>query len=119
MAKNDPFSPNEAEAESGEPVQIGEILQDQNLGDAAQGAFGDELEGIGGAQEQIPGTDFTKVRFVGMSMDSIEDRKMSLGDSFEFLVKGTVIGEGVDVSKTDGHKKPYVKIDVNSVVIKE
>ncbi|QOP66226.1 hypothetical protein SEA_DANIELLEIGNACE_86 [Arthrobacter phage DanielleIgnace] len=96
-----------------------EFTQDPvKLGDAAQAAFGENLEGLSGTQEELDGTDFLKVKFVGMSMDSL-DREIGLGDEYTFLVKARCTGNGTDLAKTDGHQRRFVKMDVNSVIIKE
>lgn len=105
----DPFTP-EQEAEM--------VEQDMTtLGEAAASAFGD-LEGIPGTQEALDGTEYLKVRFVGMSMDSLDD-EIELGQELTFVVRARCVGEGVDLAKTDGHKRRFVKMDVQSVTIKD
>lgn len=110
----DPFTPEqESEQEQG-----AEQEQDMTtLGEAAASAFGD-LESIGGAQEALDGTEYLKVRFVGMSMDSLDD-EIGLGDELTFVVRARCVGEGTDLAKTDGHKRRFVKMDVQSVTIKD
>lgn len=102
----------------------GEVSDEQfeqdvtTLGEAAASAFGDNLEGIHGAQETLDGTEYLKVRFVGMSMDSLDD-EIGLGDELTFIVRARCVGEGTDLAKTDGHKRRFVKMDVQSVTIKD
>lgn len=111
MAKNDPFNPTEdGETAADLPENV------VSLGEAAQSAlseFGDD----GAEQEPLEGTDYLKVKFVGMSMDSLED-EIALGSLLTFTVEARCIGEGTDISKQDGHKKRFVKMDVQSVQIK-
>ena len=86
-----------------------------SLGEAAQSAlheFGDD----GAVQEPLEGTDYLKVKFMGMSMDSLEE-DIELGSMMTFTVEARCIGEGTDISKTDGHKKRFVKMDVQSVKV--
>ena len=123
MAKvTDPFVAEEqkteaADAEAGE-AQYEFDQEPVTLADAAASAFGENLEGLSGTQEELDGTDFLKVKFVGMSMDSLED-SIELGDEFTFVVRARCVGEGTDLAKTDGHKRRFVKMDVSSVVIKD
>lgn len=84
-----------------------------NLGDAAAAAVANISEGVD--QEALDGTDYTKVKFVGISMDSLEENVPRLGEERTFIVKGRCIGSGTQLSKQDGHEKKYVQIDVSSV----
>lgn len=88
-----------------------------SLAEAAGSAFGD-LEGLPGTQEELDGLDYTKAKFVGMSFDSL-DREIHIGDEITFMVKARCLGEGTEASKTDGRVRKYVKMDVQSVVVKE
>jgi hypothetical protein len=85
------------------------------LGDAALAALDDFSDGAA-EQEPLDGTDYLKVKFLGMSMDSLED-DIPLGQELTFLVRARCIGEGTDISKQDGHKKRFRKMDVQSVKI--
>lgn len=117
----DPFTPVQESETGTEHYDQQEQEQGQDvttLGEAAASAFGENLEGIGGAQETLEGTDYLKVRFVGMSMDSLDD-EISLGDELTFIVRARCVGEGTDLAKTDGHKRKFVKMDVQSVTIKD
>lgn len=103
--------------EGTEPEEEGQELQLGGLGDAALAAIGeDSMDGA--LQEPLDGTDYLKVKFVGMSMDSLED-SIPLGAEMTFIVKARCIGEGTDISKQDGHKKRFVKMDVSSVIVDE
>jgi hypothetical protein len=109
MTNTNPFESVEGEAEAPDNVV--------SLGEAAQSAlheFGDD----GAVQEPLEGTDYLKVKFMGMSMDSL-DEDIELGSLMTFTVEARCIGEGTDISKTDGHKKRFVKMDVQSVKVVE
>lgn len=111
-ASRDPFSPT-ATDEDDDGVLDGVV----SLGDAAQSAmaeFGDD----GATQEPLDGTDYLKVKFMGMSMDSLED-EIELGTMMTFVVEARCIGTGTDLSKQDGHQKRYAKMDVQSVKVRE
>lgn len=111
MANTDPFNP-EADGESTE-LPEGVV----SLGDAATSALSEFGGENGVEQDPLEGTDYLKVKFVGMSMDSLED-EIALGSLLTFTVEARCIGEGTDISKQDGHKKRFVKMDVQSVQIK-
>jgi hypothetical protein len=119
MAKTtDPFNP-EAPAEEGQENVEYEFEQEPvKLADAAASAFGENLEGLSGSQEELDGMDFTKARFVGMSYDSL-DRDINIGDEITFLVQARCVGKGDEERKTDHRINTYVKMDVQSVVIKD
>jgi hypothetical protein len=116
MAKNDPFNPNAEDTAADEAAAETELPEGMvSLGDAATSAlseFGDE----GSTQDPLDGTDYLKVKFMGMSMDSLED-EIELGSMMTFTVQARCIGEGTDISKQDGHKKRFVKMDVQSVKV--
>lgn len=120
----DPFSTEAQQDEGVEPYDEsgeqyeGEEPTSEGLGEAAGAAFGANLDGLSGTQEELDGTDYLKVRFVGMAMDSLED-EIALGDELTFIVRARCVGEGTDLAKTDGHRRRFVKMDVSSVVIKE
>lgn len=115
MAKNDPFT---VDPEVDEAATEGDGALPENvvsLGEAAQSAlseFGDDSA----TQDALDGTDYLKVKFMGMSMDSLEE-EIALGSMMTFTVEARCIGEGTDISKQDGHKKRFVKMDVQSVKI--
>ena len=116
MGANNPFSAVQDPDAEIEPD--GSDIDDKgNLGDAAAAA----LEGFDdGAAQQDPldGTDYLKVKFVGMSMDSLEE-EIPLGKELVFTVRARCTGNGNEMSKQDGHIKRFVKMDVQSVQIKE
>ena len=102
------------------PFSVGDEAIDEDLvqlGDAAAAAIGDAVDGAA-IQDPLEGTDYLKVKFVGMSMDSLEDT-IQLGSNLTFVVQARCIGEGTDLSKVDGHEKRFVKMDVQSVKIQE
>lgn len=86
------------------------------LADAAASAFGENLEGLSGSQEELDGMEYTKAKFVGMSYDSL-DREIEIGDEITFLVKARCVGKGDEERKTDHRINTYVKMDVQSVVV--
>lgn len=115
MAKNDPFNPDaEAAVEGEEGTELPEGMV--SLGDAATSALSEFGGEDGVEQDPLEGTDYLKVKFMGMSMDSLED-DIALGAMMTFTVQARCIGEGTDISKTDGHKKRFVKMDVQSVKV--
>jgi hypothetical protein len=87
------------------------------LGDAAQSALQDVLE-HGGTQDVLEDTDYTKVRFVGMSFDSL-DHGIKIGDEKTFIVRARCVGTADEASKQDGHVRHIVKMDVQSVVVQD
>lgn len=86
------------------------------LGDAATEALADVVE-HGGTQDVLEDTDYTKVKFVGMSFDSLE-RNIKIGDEKEFIVRARCIGTAEEASKRDGSIRNVVKMDVQSVLLK-
>lgn len=87
-----------------------------SLAEAAASAFGENLEGLSGSQEELDGMDYTKARFVGMSYDTL-DKEISIGDEITFLVKARCVGKGDEERKADHRINTYVKMDVQSVVV--
>ena len=110
MTNSNPF---EAEQTEGEAAELPDNVV--SLGEAAQSALS-EFSEEGAEQEALEGTDYLKVKFMGMSMDSLED-DIALGAMMTFTVQARCIGEGTDISKQDGHKKRFVKMDVQSVKV--
>lgn len=95
------------EATSPDPVPLAE---------AAQNALAEMAEGDG-SQPAFDGMeDVTKIKFVGLAFDSIEDR-IQLGDEVSFLVRARCTAETKEVLK-DGLLRNVRKMDVQSVVIK-
>ena len=86
-----------------------------SLADAAQQAMADVLEG-GATQDVLDDTDYTKVKFVGMSFDSL-DKDVKIGDEKTFIVRARCIGTADEASKRDGSIRHVVKMDVQSVVL--
>lgn len=82
------------------------------LGDAAKAALADVADGT---QSVLEETNFTKVKFVGMSFDSL-DAGINIGDEMTFLVRARCIGTADEASKRDGAIRHVVKMDVQSVV---
>ena len=114
MASNNPFSA--VQDPDAEIQPDGSDIDDKNnLGDAAAAAL-DGFDDGAAEQEALDGTDYLKVKFVGMSMDSLED-DIPLGKELVFVVRARCIGEGTDISKQDGHRKRFRKMDVQSVQI--
>lgn len=65
-------------------------------------------------QEVLDDTDFTKVKFVGMSFDSLED-DIKIGTEMEFRVRARCVGVADEARKSDGGIRHVVKMDVQSV----
>lgn len=84
----------------------------------------DQLEGLGDiadeslhnaeTQEVLDDTDYTKVKFVGMSFDSLSD-DIKIGQELEFRVRARCMGVGDEARKSDGGIRHIVKMDVLSV----
>ena len=72
-------------------------------------------EALSGAetQEVLDDTDFTKVRFVGMSFDSL-DQGIQIGE-LVLRVRARCIGVGQEARKSDGAIRNLAKMDVQSV----
>jgi hypothetical protein len=63
-------------------------------------------------QEHLPGTDYAKVKFVGMAWELVDVPE--LRDEITFKVTGTVVAIGEEVMKDDVRK--VAKVKVTSVV---
>ena len=81
-----------------------------SLADAAKGAMSSEPEPT---QEHLDGTNYAKVKFVGMAWESAEIP--GLKDDVEFTVKGTVVGHGEQVM-ADGTIREVATVKVIEVV---
>lgn len=81
-----------------------------SLADAAKGAMSSEPEPT---QEHLDGTNYAKVKFVGMAWESAEIP--GLKDDVEFTVKGTVVGHGEQVM-ADGTIREVATVKVTEVV---
>lgn len=88
-----------------------------SLAEAATSALSDVADQDGAATDVLDGMDYTKVKFLGMSYDSLETTP-DIGTEMEFVVRGRVKGWGEDERK-DGHRVKFVKVDVSSVVLRE
>lgn len=64
--------------------------------------------------DPLPGTDYTKVRFVGVQFDALET-KLTVGQEGTYLVHGRVKSVGEE-EMADGHKRRFAKIKVDSVI---
>ena len=91
--------------EDREPVQLGEAAK------VALTSLGDDH----GAQGELDGMDYTKVKFVGVQFDALET-DVKIGDLLTFTVKGRVVGVG-DEAMRDGHIRHYAKVSVDSVLL--
>ena len=85
------------------------------LGDAAMAALTEMTETAGAAQTEFENMDYAKVKFVGMSFDSLETN-IVIGDEHTFLVRARCVGTGDEALK-DGHIRHVVKMDVSSVLL--
>jgi len=75
---------------------------------------GEALHGVE-QQEMLDDTEFTKVRFVGMSLDSLSDQ-FKIGDEMEFRVRARCLAVGDEARKGDlSSVRHVVKMDVLSV----
>jgi hypothetical protein len=62
-------------------------------------------------QEELDGTDYAKIKFVGMSFDELNDVP-GLGERMRFEVEGTVVGRGGELLETGGERRvAKVKVD--------
>ena len=84
-----------------------------SLADAASSSLSAVADMDGAAQAELEGTDYTKVRFVGVQYDALETTP-SIGTEMEFVVKGRVVGHGEE-QMSDGHLRKYAKVKVSSV----
>lgn len=87
-----------------------------SLADAAQEASGYLVETA--TQEPLDGTDTLKIKFVGVSFDSI-DMDLKIGTEMAFLVTGRVVGRSEEESKRDHMLRHTAKFEVGSVTIHE
>lgn len=87
------------------------MATDTGLADAATAA----LSGDDGTQEALDGMEnATKIKFVGMSFDTLDDAP-SIGREISFLVRGRVVGHGQE-EMADGHIRDTAKVKVLSVI---
>lgn len=94
-------------------VEVDESREPVSLGDAAQSALGEIAEQDGAARETLEGTDYTKIKFVGMSFDTL-DTDVKIGDEMEFVVRGRVKGVA-DEEDAKGNVNHVAKVKVSSV----
>lgn len=85
-----------------------------SLAEAAESALGDIEEQDGAAQAVLEGTDYTKIKFVGMSFDTL-DTDVKIGDEMTFTVRGRVKGVA-DEEDAKGNVNHVAKVKVSSVV---
>jgi hypothetical protein len=86
-----------------------------DLGLAAAAGMGD-VAGEHGVQETIPGTDSTKVKFVGMAFDSLDkEDEPKIGEERKFYVVARCVGHSDEASRQDGSIRHSVKMQVFSV----
>lgn len=90
-------------------------MAEQNLGEAAQAGLGGLEEFAPDAEPILEGTDYTKVKFVGVQYDAL-DEKLALGDEVACMVRGRVVSVG-DKVMNDGHVRHEVSVKVSSVVL--
>lgn len=88
----------------------GDVADVVSLADAARAANTGETDPT---QEHLDGTNFAKVKFVGMAWESAEIP--GLKDEVEFTVKGTVVGHGQQVM-ADGDIREVATVKVTEVV---
>lgn len=92
--------------ESREPTSLAEAASAAvtHIGDPSQDAF----EGM---------ENLNKVKFVGMSMDSLDDLP-KIGTEMTFVVRARCVGTGEEEMR-DGHVRHFAKMDVQSVVVQD
>lgn len=88
-----------------------------SLADAAASAMDDIAAQDGAAQQTLEGTEFTKIKFVGMSLDTL-DTDVKIGDEITVIVKGRVKGVA-DEEDAKGNVNHVAKVKVSSVVPQE
>lgn len=66
-------------------------------------------------QDALDGTDYTKVKFVGMALDAL-DQDIDIGDELEFRVRARCVGVGDD-EMNGGMVRHAAKMKVSSVVV--
>lgn len=79
---------------------------------AAEGMDDDGTEG----QAHLPGTDFARVKFVGMAWETAA--VPTLKEEVTFIVRGLCVGHGEEVM-ADGDVREIAKVKVLSVVRSE
>lgn len=84
---------------------------EEDLGAVAQ----DSLEGVEG-QGVLDETDYTKVKFLGMGMNSL-NHDIKIGDVMDFHVRARCIGVGDEAGKNDDQIRHIVKMDVQSTSV--
>lgn len=68
-----------------------------------------------GEQDALDGMESaTKIKFVGMSYDTLDDAP-TIGSEVVFLVRGRVVGHGQE-EMADGHVRETAKVKVLSVI---
>lgn len=89
-----------------------------SLAEAASTALAGIVDGDGAAQEALDPAlgNVTKVKFVGMAMDSVED--ISLHQEVTFLVRARCTAETVEELK-DGGTRSVRRMEVLNVTIRE
>src|SRR6476620_1119739 len=85
-----------------------------SLADAAQSALSSVGEEDGAAQETLDGTDYTKIKFVGMSFDTL-NTDVKIGDEMSFTVRGRVKAV-IEEEDAKGNVNHVAKVKVESVV---
>jgi hypothetical protein len=85
----------------------------QDLGAAAGAALAAVPDHDGSAIEPLEGTDYTKVKFVGVAFDELENAP-KIGDELAFNVRGRCVGVGEE-QMADGHIRKTAKIKTFSV----
>jgi hypothetical protein len=85
-------------------------LRDGQLGDAARAAIGHTGEPT---QDPLEGTEFLKVKFVGMAIDSLEEQ-IPLGEERTFIVKARCNGQSVELME-NGTERRTARMKVSSV----
>lgn len=88
-----------------------------SLADTAAAAMEDIEEMDGAAQQTLEGTEYTKIKFVGMSFDTL-DTSVKIGDEMSFVVSGRVKGVA-DEEDAKGNVNHVAKVKVSSVVPKD
>lgn len=69
----------------------------------------------GEGQDPLDGTDYVKVKFVGMAYDSLSDRP-DIGDELVFTVRARCRGNGTEEMKS-GAIREVAKFEVQSVLL--
>lgn len=123
MAKNNPFAAVSDEDEAAAVEAEQQLLDEANaqqapatrLGDAALAAIGSGTQLDGAAvQDPLDGTDFSKVKLLGMGYDSLET-DFKLGEERTFVVRGKCTANGIELIGQDQHERRVVKFKVESI----